>query len=99
MKIAQFKHLCSNYEYTLLLDQESAYRSPEVYTPTQYIRLTEWVDVTFIPRAAEDTAREQLDALDVAESELRRKFAEKLDQIATERAKLRVITHDAGSAK
>jgi hypothetical protein len=95
MKIAQLKRIGENFEFTTILDQESVESCPEIYG-REYVRLTEWTDVMFVPRAAEDTAREQLDALDVAEGQLRRKFAEKLDQIASERAKLRALTHQPG---
>jgi hypothetical protein len=97
LKIAQFKTVGS-VELISVLSQEDIERFPYIYAPTKYVRISEWTDVTFVPRNREEHAREQLEALSAAETELRSKFAQKLHEIENERSKLLSLTYQPEAA-
>jgi len=62
-----------------------------------YVRISEFVDVTFPPLPVDVVVESQLTALASAEQELRNQFQTKLDQIQSERAKLLALTHESQS--
>lgn len=96
MRLAQFRRTLdgSGYSYTTILTEKEAALS--IYAK-EYTRVSEFVEVEFPPRSAEEHVPEQLAVLDTAESELRSKFAAKLAEISSERAKLRALTHEVRS--
>ena len=88
MKIALFRNVVMGYD--TILDEER--RASGFYT-TGYAQISEWVDVSFPPLDAQQNVEGQLNALSDMETELRNQFQGKLNQIATERAKLRALAH------
>ena len=58
------------------------------------VRVSEWVDVTFPPRATEEVVQENLAALDAEQRELVAKHLDALQKIAEARAKLLSLTHE-----
>jgi hypothetical protein len=83
-KIAVFKELKYNYE-SVCDEQFDTFKD--------YVRLTEFVEVEFPPLQSEEIVQKQLDALDMAESELRNRFQEALGGIERQREELRAITY------
>lgn len=99
MKIAQYQRvLASTSSYVTLLTQQQVEQFPELYTGGDYVRLSEWTEVTFAPRPPEEYVHEQLSGLDRAEAELRQKFADKLAEVDEQRAKLLALTHQPTEA-
>lgn len=62
-----------------------------------YVRISEYLDINFPPRPAEEIVPAQIAALDSAETELRAKFQAKLQEIAGQRAKLLCLTHEVAA--
>jgi hypothetical protein len=62
-------------------------------TFSDYVRLSEFVEVEFKPLQSEIVVQKQLDALDKAESQLRNKFQEALNGLNRQREELRAITY------
>ena len=58
-----------------------------------YVRLSEYVDVDFPPRAPEEIVPAQLAAIDKAEKEARAEFQLKLNAFAEARANALALTH------
>ena len=92
MKIALYRHtLSADCSYETICNESSGRFSTGV-------RISEWIDVDFPLRNAEEFVPEQLAVLDKAEAELRDKFAKKLQEIAERRAKLRCLTYQPPEA-
>ena len=62
-----------------------------------YFRVSEWVDVDFAERRAEDIIPQQIAALDRKAEEVKAEFTRKLQEIAQARASLLAITHQPES--
>lgn len=62
-----------------------------------YFRISEWVDVDFAERRAEDIIPQQIAALDRKAEEVKAEFTRKLQEIAQARATLLAITHQPES--
>lgn len=62
-----------------------------------YIRVSEYVEIDFPPRAPEEIVPAQLAALDKAEQDLRAQFQLKLNEIADARARVRSLTHEVAA--
>lgn len=93
MKIARFHIVISeSCSYESIYDEQHA-----KYCDSNTTRISEWVEVTFPPRPAEEIVPAQIAALDAAESELRAKFQQKLQEIAEQRAKLLCLTHEVAA--
>lgn len=58
-----------------------------------YARVSEYVDVEFPPLADEAVIKQQLDALDRTEQELREQFQRHLDGIKNRRAELQALMY------
>lgn len=58
------------------------------------VRVSEWVEVTFPPRATEEIVQQSLAALDAEQRELVAKHLDELQKIANARAKLLSLTHE-----
>lgn len=86
MKLALFTNADSDYRTVC---EEWAERHAD------YVRVSEFVDVTFPPLREEAVIERQLEALDRTETELRSKFQDKLNSIESRRAELRAITYKA----
>jgi hypothetical protein len=85
MKIAMFKRLGEHsYESVQTSDFE---------TIKGFIRLTEYVEVEFHPLRDETVVEKHLKALDDAESEVRIRFQQALQDIEQQRQELRAITY------
>lgn len=95
MKIAKFKDLQSTYKLEYILERQDDVVQDTALT--RDVRITEWLHVEWVPRKAEEVVPAQLAALETAEAELRRKFAEKLHEIAEQRGKLLALTHQSDS--
>ena len=91
MKIARFKRIGSG-DYLSILTSLEVEQYPAIYGTTAFVRVSEWVEVDFTPRASDEAVSEQLAALNSVETELRNQFAQRLHEIEKERAKLRAIT-------
>lgn len=87
MKVAKFKYIGTHSFETISDD--------ELEGADTYVRLSEYVDVEFPPRADEAVVDQHLEVLDRAESELRSKFQVALDSIEKQRAELRAITYQS----
>lgn len=68
------------------------------WTIEPYIRISEWVDVDFAERRAEDIIPQQIAALDRKAEEVKAEFTRKLQEIAQARASLLAITHQPETA-
>lgn len=91
MRIAAFKTSIGTIDYC---SQKTGELMSEGH---RWVRTTEYVDVEFPPLPPEIVVEGQLKQLDAAEAELRKKFQEKLNQLADERAKLLSLTHESQS--
>lgn len=88
MKIAKF-HRIGSPDWFAVWEQRSDGSDP---MPESYVRVSEYLDIEFPPRPAEEIIPAQLAALDNAEAELRAKFGERLHEIAEQRARLKALT-------
>ena len=88
MKIALFKSI--EYGWTMPAAQHDNGSDPHLGS---YIRITEYVDVDFPPRAPEEIVPAQLAAIDKAEKEARAEFQLKLNAFAEARANAPALTH------
>ncbi|HLA60936.1 MAG TPA: hypothetical protein VK626_01700 [Nitrospiraceae bacterium] len=95
MKIAMYKDTTSPFDYTTIVKESNLDLKGE-YAPG-YLRISEWIDVTFPPLSKEVVVQEHLRVLDTVEAELRNKFQEKLNQIEGERAKLLSLSHEVSA--
>jgi hypothetical protein len=95
MKIAKFQRIGSP-DWFAVWEQRGDGSDP---LQESYVRISEYLDIDFPPRPVEEIIPAQVAALDAAEAELREKFAQKLHEIAEQRAKLRALTHDTTEAK
>ena len=93
MKVALFKDLNFGFEPSPF-KLYSADVADGLNQMAGYICISEWVDVDFPLLAPETIVPAQLKQLDDAEAELRAKFAEKLHELAEQRAKLKALTHE-----
>lgn len=90
MKVAQFrgtgKYGCV---LTIARDDEN-----DLARPIEgYVRITEWLDVTFVPLSHEAVVVGELAVLDSERAEIVQDFAEKLKAIDDRKAELLAITH------
>ena len=92
MKIALFKSI--EYGWTMPAAQHDDGSDPHLGS---YVRITEYVDVDFPPRAPEEIVPAQLAAIDRAEQDARAKFQLQLNELAERRAKLLALTHSPAS--
>jgi hypothetical protein len=88
MKIAQYKLYSGHH-----IAEVTEWREND----KDYIRLSEPVEVEFVPLPPEITVPLQIAVLDAAEQELRAKFAEKLAELSERRATLLALTHEPQS--
>ncbi len=63
----------------------------------QDVRISEWVEVDFPPRAPEEVVPAQLAALDREAEAVRKEFTDKLHKIAERRASLLALTHESAA--
>lgn len=89
MKVAQFRSIAGGY--TTVYDERIG------KWITGAIQVSEYVEIEFPPLATDEVVQKQLAALDGAEVELRDKFQQKLNEINTQRAELRALTHQVQS--
>ena len=88
MKIALFKSIA--YGWTMPAAQHDDGSDPHL---DSYVRITDYVDVDFPPRAPEEIVPAQLAAIDKAEKEARAEFQLKLNAFAEARANALALTH------
>ena len=63
------------------------------YSDSELVQLSHVIEIEFAELPAADVVKHQLDALDTAEEDVRRKFAEALATIDNKRAELRALTY------
>lgn len=85
MKVALYKDI--TYKHAVAFPSGESFESMEGYA-----RVSEFVDIEFPALTTDAVVKQQLDALDRAEGELRRQFQMKLDGIENRRAELKAIT-------
>ena len=90
MKIAQVKD--TKYDYQAIKSEE------DLEFNRSYIRLSEWLDVRFIPRQREKQIADEIAALDTEHAETVERFTKMLTAIAEKRAKLLAIGYDSASS-
>ena len=83
-KYAQFKDLKWVYVSPMIMDE----RSGEV---TTLVRVSEWVEVEFTPRQADEMVPEQLAAIDADIATVTDKFGKALAELRARRAELLAI--------
>ena len=93
MKIAKFQAI-GNPSWITVFESRSDGSDP---CPDSYVRISEYVDIDFPPRAPEEIVPAQLAALDKAEQDLRAQFQLKLNEIADARARVRSLTHEVAA--
>lgn len=94
MKIAKFQRIGSP-DWFAVWEVRADGSDP---MPDSYVRVSEYLDINFPSRPAEEIIPAQIAALDAAEAELRAKFQEKLHEIAEQRAKLKALTWDGDAS-
>lgn len=67
--------------------------SESMETLDMYARVSEYVEVDFPPLSTDAAVKQQLDALDRTEKELRNQFQQKLGGIENRRAELQALTY------
>lgn len=72
--------------------------SNDSYTPRGYVRVSEFVEVTFPPLAQDTVIQQQLAVLDEAERKARVDFQQLLDQITNARQQLLALPAPAGES-
>lgn len=87
MKVAKYKYIGTHSYETVSDDGLDGVDT--------YVRISEFVDVEFQPRAEDAVIDQHLSKLDEAEQELRTKFQDALNSIERQRAELRALTHVA----
>lgn len=85
MKIAQFKSPSGSA--WILTEKETTHAYSE------YVRMSEWVEVEFAPLPPEETVPAELGIIAKAEVELRNRFQVALDDLLVRRANLLALTH------
>ena len=85
MKLALYKGM-----HTTLPLQFHQFREDD--STSEFVRITEVVEVDFPPLPPEVTVPAELAKIDAAEAELREKFQRALDGLTTRRANLRALT-------
>lgn len=86
MKIAQFQRVGDVTPYIIVLTDEQAEVYARTFGPHAYLRLSEWVQVDFVPRP--DMTEEWRQRLDAEEARIRQDSASRLARISAERAQL-----------
>jgi len=89
MRVATFTHLGSSY---LCVWQESMMRKDGALPG--YVRISEWVDVDFPPRAQAEVVPEELAQIEEKAQELKSDFAKKMGALEERRAQLLAITDE-----
>lgn len=90
MKIAKFQRIGHTDWFHIM---EPRYDSADPLEDA-FVRVSEYIEVEFPLRPAEQVIPAQLAALDAKEKELRGEFLTKLNEIAEQRAKLKALTHE-----
>ena len=91
MKIARYTSMSeSGFSYESIHTEEDG---NGLESACGYVRLTEFIDVNFVPLQSGEVVEKQVAALDVAETELRNKFQAALNKIEQRREELRAITY------
>ena len=93
MKIAKFQRI-GHTDWFHVMEARADGSDPLQDT---FVRVSEYVEVDFPPRPAEEVVPAQLATLDKAETELRAQFQAKLQEIAEQRAKLLCLTHEVAA--
>ena len=97
MKIALFRDIGSGYETVWNRPAHDA--DNDDYCPCKtYTRVSEWMDVEFVPLPADTLVGKQLATLDATERDLRAQFQLQLNDIAEARSKLLALTHQEAAA-
>lgn len=92
MKIAIFKRIAEKSAYEYETVGKPSYEEDPIF-----VRISEYVDVEFPPRAKDEVVQTQLAALETAEKAARTKFQEVLNSIEQRRDELKAITHQPES--
>jgi hypothetical protein len=92
MRVAQFRTDASGWTN---ISEESKGEACIEYSG--WVRVSEYIEVTFPPLPPAVVVESQLKQIDAAEAELRTRFQEKLNELANERAKLLSLTHESAS--
>lgn len=93
MKIAKFQRI-GHADWFCCWEQ---HQDGSDQMPETYVRVSEYLDITFPPRPVEEIVPAQLAVLDATERELRGEFLTKLNALAEQRAKLLALTHQPAS--
>ncbi len=88
MKIALFKSI--EYGWTMPAAQHDDGSDPHAGS---YVRITDYIDVNFPPRAPAEIVPAQLAAIDKAEQDARAELQLKLNVLAERRANILALTH------
>ena len=96
MKIDLFKRTGSGWSY--ITPRDLPPDAAADYEYDGYIRISEWVEVDFPPRAPEQIIPAQLAMLDARKAEEVDRHLDALGQIAEERGKLLALTHSGEAA-
>lgn len=90
MKIARFKRL-GEHSFETIGTEDG------IGGIKHYVRLSEYVDVEFPPLQDQAVIEKHIEALDAAESEVRARFQQTLNEIERQRQELRAITYRPAS--
>jgi hypothetical protein len=98
MKVALFRSMST--------DNVMAWNSPEylsedkrdAYCPSDFVRISEWVDVEFPALASDEVIQAQLQQIDKAEQAVRERFHEELERFRGMRANLMALPAPAEAA-
>lgn len=93
MKIAQFKN--SQFEWTSYYEHDEFENSAAFQR--DYVRVSDYVEVDFVPLPRDQQVQARLRALDAQEVEVRANAAQKLKDLADARAKLLSLTHETAT--
>jgi hypothetical protein len=91
MRIAKYQRI-GQPDWTAVFDAHADGSEPMIDT---FIRVSEFIEVEFPLRKAEEIIPAQLAALKKQEEDLRAKFLDELNKIAEARANILSLTHEA----
>ena len=89
MQIAQFKHVGDGGDYTCIWKRSMMLKDDNL---AGYVRVSEWIEVEFPPRAPDAMIPEEVRQLDAKLEELKADFAKKVTAIEAAKANLLAIT-------
>lgn len=92
MKIALFENV--EYKTKSVWEAGNHEDGPEAFMPKSYVRISDWIDVEFPSRLAEEVLSTKLARLDKAEQEIHAKFHEALTAIKQRKQELLALTHE-----